>query len=100
MTECTEVAVFKVEPENRPRVIELSNLIFLEMNADEQVIIHYKILQNTDKPNVICWNLSWLNAQSAKITTQKWPSFNNTKEFQSLVVENIYYGHFIPANVV
>jgi hypothetical protein len=45
----------------------------------------------------LCWHLTWVNKEAAKLTTEQWPSFPSTKEFQSLVGENIYYGHFVSA---
>jgi len=92
---CTEFAVFRISKEKSSRIIELSKAIFAEMNAQQEVITSYQILQKTDNKEEICWHLTWINAESAKATTQKWPSFPSTKEFQSLVVENTYYGHFI-----
>ncbi len=95
MSICTEFAVFKVAKENIPRVITLSNLIFSEMNSSKIVISSHEVLQKTDNEEEICWHLTWVNAEIAKQTTSLWPSFPSTKEFQSLVGENIYYGHFI-----
>lgn len=100
MTTCTEFAVFKVPQENIERVIALSNKIFSEMNADEQVILSSQVLQRTDNNTELCWHLTWKNQTVAKEVTAKWPSFPSTKEFQSLVGENVYYGHFINAAVI
>jgi len=97
MSNCTEFAVFRVTKDNRKRVIELSKAIFSEMNAKEKVITSYQILQKTDNSEEICWHLTWISAEIAKSTTEKWPTFPSTKEFQSLVGENVYYGHFINA---
>lgn len=95
MSICKEFAIFKVAKENIPRVIELSLLIFAEMNTTKKVIIAHEILQKTDNEEELCWHLTWINAEAAKTTTSLWPSFPSTKEFQTLVGENIYYGHFI-----
>ena len=95
MSNCTEFAVFKVTGENSARVVELSKSIFAEMNADDEVIISYQILQKTDNTEELCWHLTWKSAEIAKLTTAKWPTFKSTAEFQSLVTENIYYGHFV-----
>ena len=92
---CIEFAVFKVSKENSMRVIELSKAIFSEMNAQQEVITSYQILQKTNNEEEICWHLTWINAEAAKVTTEKWPTYPSTKEFQSLVSENVYYGHFI-----
>ncbi len=95
MSTCTEFAVFKVAKENIPRVIELSYLIFAEMNAKKTVISFHEVLKKTDNDEEICWHLTWLNAETAKTITSQWPTFPSTKEFQSLVGENKYYGHFV-----
>jgi hypothetical protein len=97
MSLCTEFAVFKVAKENIPRVIELSNLIFAEMNSLKTVISFHEILQKTDNDEELCWHLTWVNAQAAKETTSLWPTLPSTKEFQSLVGKNVYYGHFVEA---
>ncbi|NQZ24127.1 MAG: hypothetical protein HRT53_19030 [Colwellia sp.] len=97
MNKCAEFAVFKVSKENKARVIELSLAIFNEMNAKGIVITAHEILQKTDDGAEICWHLTWKNKEVAKATTQQWPSFPSTKEFQSLVGKNVYYGHFIKA---
>jgi len=55
------------------------------------------VLQKTDSEEGLCWHLVWIDAQVAKETTSRWPTFPSTKEFQSLVGENVYYGHFIDA---
>jgi hypothetical protein len=94
MSYCSEFAIFKVSKENIPRVIELSLSIFTEMNLNEKVIISHDILQKTDNEEELCWHLTWVSKEAAKSTTEQWPSFPSTKEFQSLVGENIYYGHF------
>ncbi|MFT5090439.1 MAG: hypothetical protein ACI8PG_004819, partial [Planctomycetota bacterium] len=36
-------------------------------------------------------------ADTAKKATEKWPTFPSTKEFQTLVVKDLYYGHFLNA---
>ena len=91
---CKEIAIFKVSQSNFDRVMALSVKIFEEMNADEVVITDYEVFQNVDKHDEICWYLTWKNLDAAKLTTQKWPSFPSTKELESLVGDNLYYGHF------
>jgi hypothetical protein len=95
MSICTEFAVFKVSKENISKVIQLSLSIFEEMNSNGVVITSHKVLQKTDNEEELCWLLTWISKEAAKATTEKWPTFPSTKEFQSLVGENIYYGHFI-----
>lgn len=97
MSKCSEFAVFKVSKENKSRIIELSLSIFKEMNSKETVITAYEVLQKTDDESELCWHLTWISKEVAKETTARWPSFPSTKEFQSLVGDNIYYGHFIGA---
>jgi len=93
VSNCTEFSVFKVSLENKQRVIELSHLIFSEMNKDEKVILSYDILENTHNKEELSWYLLWVNKEVAQNTTAKWPTFPSTKEFQGLVGDNLYYGH-------
>ncbi len=97
MNQCTEIAVFKVAQEHIEQAIALSQAIFSEMNADGEVITSYQLLVKTDNPEELCWHLTWISAEAAKVTTQKWPTFASTKEFQGLVVKDLYYGHFVNA---
>jgi len=97
MSICSEFAIFKVTKENIPRVIELSLSIFKEMNATDTVIMSHDILQKTDNEEEVCWHLTWVSKEAAKLTTENWLSFPSTEEFQALVGKNIYYGHFISA---
>ncbi|MBB1274428.1 MULTISPECIES: hypothetical protein [Psychromonas] len=95
MSLCHEVAIFKVEQQNIPKVIELSLLIFNEINANETLITSYDILQKTGVEDEICWQLTWVDQQAVKSTALKWPTFPSTKALESLVGEKIYYGHFL-----
>ena len=97
MSQCTEFAVFRVAKENVTKAIALSEAIFSEMNEASQVITSSNVLVKTDNPEEICWHLEWVNAEAAKTTTQKWPTFSSTKEFQGMVVKDLYYGHFVSA---
>ena len=97
MSQCTEFAVFQVAKENVSKAIELSESIFSEMNEMGKVITSSNVLVKTDNPEEICWHLEWVNAEAAKTTTEKWPTFPSTKEFQSMVVKDLYYGHFVRA---
>ena len=96
MSKCTEFAVFYVASENVNRAIELSYLIFSEMNELLEVISYSNVLVKTDNPEEICWHLEWVNELVATTTTQNWPNFNSTAEFQSLVKKGVY-GHFLDA---
>ncbi len=92
--ECVEVAIFKVHEDNITRAIELSKAIFSEMNKKENAIVSYKILQKTDNPCEILWNIVWIDRDTAKRITAQWPTFSSTEEFQKLVEKDVYYGHF------
>ena len=48
MNTCSEIAIFNVPAVNIQRVIELSLLIFKEINAVDSLILSHKILQKTD----------------------------------------------------
>jgi len=95
MAYCTEFAVFTVEKENQPRVIELSERLFNEMNNERKVLISHDILRKTDNNEEICWHLVWLDEEAVKENTQKWSSFPSSAELESLVGERLYYGHFL-----
>lgn len=97
MKQCTEFAVFQVAKENVNRAIELSRAIFSEMNVLNKVISSSNILVKTDNSEEICWHLEWVSAEAAKVTTEKWLTFPSTKEFQGLVLKDLYYGHFLSA---
>lgn len=95
MSLCYEVAIFKVEQKNISRVIELSLKIFNEINAEQQMITSYDILQKTDVGDELCWQLTWVNEDAVKATAAKWPTFPSTKALESLVGGKVYYGHFL-----
>jgi len=95
MSLCREVAIFKVDKENMSRVIELSLLIFKEINAEQACINSYEILQKTESENELCWLLTWVSEEAVKVSAEKWSSFASTKELEQLVGEKIYYGHFL-----
>ncbi len=97
MSQCTEFAVFRVAKENVNKAIELSKSIFSEMNEEVEVITSSDVLVKTDNPEEICWHLEWVSAEIAKATTEKWPTFPSTKEFQGMVVKDLYCGHFVRA---
>lgn len=90
-----EVAIFKVAKENIPRVIELSLMIFNEINTDNPVITSYDILHKTDAEDELCWQLTWINEAAVKSTALKWRSFPSTEALELLVGEKVYYGHFV-----
>lgn len=94
MTSCTEFAVFTVHSSTRARAVELSYAIFAEMNRDN-AIISARVLQKNDALNELCWHIEWATEDAAKEMTSKWPELINTQEFQGLVFNNIYYGHFL-----
>tara|TARA_R110001599_G_scaffold106086_1_gene267398 strand:+ start:1995 stop:2297 length:303 start_codon:yes stop_codon:yes gene_type:complete len=97
MNKCTEFAVFQVDKKNVGQAIKLSEAIFSEMNREVKVITSSNVLIKTDNPEEVCWHLEWVSAEVAKSTTAKWPSFPSTKEFQDIIVKDLYYGHFINA---
>ena len=97
MNTCTEFAVFRVNKENIDKAIELSKQIFAEMNEGANAIQFSNVLVKTDTPEEICWHHEWVNAEVAESTTAKWPLFPSTKEFQDMVIKDLYYGHFVSA---
>lgn len=95
MDTCTEFAVFTVHSSTRARAVALSYAIFDEMNING-AILSARVLQKNDALNELCWHIEWASEALAKEITAKWPKLNNTLEFQGLVFNNIYYGHFLP----
>lgn len=95
MSNCSELAIFRVLKENIPRVIALSLSVVNEINANDIVIISHRVWQKTDNEEELCWHLTWVDQEAVKLTTKKWPSYPSTKALESLVGEKIYYGHFI-----
>ena len=95
MRYCSEFAVFSVAKENQARVIELSELLFIEMNHERKVLISHEILRKTDNDEEICWHLIWLDEQAVNENSQKWSTFPSSAELVSLVGKRLYYGHFL-----
>ena len=95
MPYCHEFAVFYVEKINQKRVIELSELLFQEMNSDGEVLISHRILIKTDNEEEICWQLVWLNEAVVEDNAKKWSTFPSSAELESLVGNKLYYGHFL-----
>ncbi|AOW78663.1 hypothetical protein A3Q34_18570 [Colwellia sp. PAMC 20917] len=95
MSYCYEVAVFSVSKENQQRVIELSQLLFEEMNKERAVLISHSILSKTDNAEEICWQLVWLDEAAVEENAKKWTTFPSSAELESLVGARLYYGHFL-----
>jgi hypothetical protein len=95
MPHCSEFAVFSVIKENQKRVIELSELLFKEMNNEREVLISQSILRKTDNDEEICWQLVWLNEEVVEENNKNWSNFPSSTELESLVGERLYYGHFL-----
>jgi len=92
---CHEFAVFSVIKENQKRVIELSELLFKEMNNEREVLISHNILRKTENNEEICWQLVWLNEEVVEDNNKNWSTFPSSAELESLVGEKLYYGHFL-----
>jgi len=95
MSPCTEFAVFEVAKGNIAKVLSLSEKLFNEINADEQLITAHQILQKTDNIEEICWHLTWANVDAVKTSTAKWHSYPSAKAIEALVGKKYYYGHFV-----
>jgi len=95
MPHCHEFAVFSVIKENQARVIELSKLLFEEMNNEREVLISHDILRKKENDKEICWQLVWLNEAVVEENNKNWSTFPSSAELESLVGEKLYYGHFL-----
>ena len=94
MSLCYEVAIFDVAESNIARVIEVSLLLFKEINADAELIVDYKILQKTNAAEQLCWQLTWRDQEAVKFVAERWSSYPSTPALEALVGEKHYYGHF------
>jgi hypothetical protein len=95
MPHCHEFAVFSVVKKNQKRVIELSELLFEEMNNERGALISHEILRKTDNDQEICWQLVWLKEKVVEENNKAWSTFPSSAELESLVGERLYYGHFL-----
>ncbi|MEI6895470.1 MAG: hypothetical protein V5789_12785 [Colwellia sp.] len=95
MTTCTEFAVFTVAKADIEQVVALSESLFSEINATEQLITAHQILHKIDHEEEICWQLTWASIDAVKATTAKWQSFPSAKPLEKLVGKKHYYGHFV-----
>lgn len=95
MAHCTEFAVFEVNPENRQRVLSLSETLFAEINAEQENILAHEILENIDNAQEVCWHLTWANKAAVEQSRAKWPSYASSAELESLVGKKLFYGHFV-----
>ena len=94
MSNCTEIAVFSVKAENIEEVLAVSEALFAEMNADQQVVLDHKILIDINDSEKVCWQLTWLNQAAIEASKAKWPSYENAKKIEALVGDKHFYAHF------
>ena len=101
MPTCIEIAVFEVAKSNLARVLEVSETLFSEINAEQKNIIAHEILTKVDlsteiSPELaeVCWQLTWVNAEAVQISKSKWSTYPSSAEIESLVGKKLYYGHF------
>lgn len=114
MSQCIEIAVFEVAKSNLARVLEVSEILFSEINSEQENIIAHQILtkvelsaekaidssesddaENTGDLVEVCWHLTWANTAAVQVSKGKWPTYPSSAEIQRLVGNKLYYGHFI-----
>ena len=118
MPTCIEIAVFEVAKSNLARVLEVSETLFAEINAEQKNIITHQILskvdlstdisegeaedireesaaENTPELAEVCWQLTWANAEAVQASKRMWSTYPSSAEIERLVGEKLYYGHFV-----
>ncbi|MCJ8295411.1 MAG: hypothetical protein MJK15_13485 [Colwellia sp.] len=114
MPTCIEIAVFEVAKSNLARVLEVSETLFSEINAEQQSIIAHEILtkvdlsteksedraeessvENTPELAEVCWHLTWANAEAVQASKSKWSTYPSSGEIERLVGKKLYYSHFV-----
>ena len=114
MPTCIEIAVFEVAKSNLARVLEVSETLFAEINAEQKNIIAHQILtevdlsteisegeaedkleENTPELAEVCWQLTWVNAEAVQASKSKWSTYPSSAEIEQLVGKKLYYGHFL-----
>lgn len=89
---CKEVAVFKFKEDSLEGAIELNKSIISEMQkASNNTLISFEIYQSPKDLSVFTWLIDWVDAKSAKETTDKWMSFPSNQKFSSSVEQDIFY---------
>ena len=106
MSQCIEIAVFEVAKSNLARVLEVSETLFAEINAEQKHIVAHEILVKTalakdnskDEPEEsaqeVCWHLTWANVAAVQASKSKWSTYQSAAEIERLVGKKLYYGHF------
>lgn len=104
MSQCIEIAVFEVANSNLARVLEVSQTLFAEINAEQYNILVHQVstkidlsegsAENTSELTEVCWQLTWANAQAVQASKSKWSTYPSSAEIESLVGKKLYYGHF------
>jgi len=82
MEVCTEFAVFTVAKEKVARAIELSHLIFSEMNQAKPVITASEVLQKTDNHKRFAGTLPGSAVQPPKKPPSNGPLFPAPRSFR------------------
>ena len=111
MPTCIEIAVFEVAKSNLARVLEVSETLFSEINAEQKNIVAHEILVKAAlaKDNLkeisadssieglqeVCWHLTWANAEAVQASKSKWSTYPSSAEIERLVGKKLYYGHFV-----
>ena len=122
MPTCIEIAMFEVAKSNLARVLEVSETLFSEINAEQKNILAHQILtevdlsteiaegeaeaeaedileessaENTPELTEVCWQLTWANTEAVQASKSKWSTYPSSAEIERLVGKKLYYGHFV-----
>ena len=118
MPTCIEIAMFEVAKSNLARVLEVSETLFSEINAEQKNILAHQILtevdlsteiaegeaedileessaENTPELTEVCWQLTWANTEAVQASKSKWSTYSSSAEIERLVGKKLYNGHFV-----
>ena len=110
--------MFEVAKSTLERLLEVSEILFAEINAEQKNILAHQILTEVDLSTEIaegeaedkleeraaenipelaevCWQLTWVNAEAVQASKSKWSTYPSSAEIERLVGKKLYYGHFL-----
>jgi hypothetical protein len=88
---CTEVAIFEFHSQVTDPVDLNKKMIEDLKGGSAGTLIDYKVLRSPKDKNTFTWIITWVSAEDAKRTTDKWPTYKNSKAFSESVKKDIFY---------
>ncbi|WP_103070443.1 hypothetical protein [Aquimarina sediminis] len=89
---CKEIAIFKFKDNCMENAIELNKKLISEMqNTSNGALQSFDVYQSPKDPTIFTWLIDWMDAKSAKETTDQWMSFPSSQKFSSSIEKDIFY---------